>query len=164
MHSCKASGHILRALALASLVVTAAVPAHAHPLAKALAGEWSGSGRLTLPDGKTERIRCKGSGRSVTENTIDESFECASTAKTFRFTASLHISESGNARGTWTGSGRNGTALGTATRSSVRVNLTSSDGSGSLSSRVSGCSQSLTISGFANEMRSLSVQLSKEDC
>lgn len=138
----------------------AASPLQASPITDALEGEWSGSGKLTLRSGETERIRCRGTVRSQTANTVDQKFNCASSGKNFGFSSSLHFS--GNrVRGSWSGQGRDGTISGRATRSSIRARLTSADGTGSLSASINGCRQSLNITGWASEMRSLSVQLKK---
>lgn len=159
----KAPGPFLRLAVVLSVVLAIPAPAGASALTDALAGEWSGSGRLTLPNGKTERIRCDGSAHSSTANTVDQSFRCASTSKVFDFSSSLHFS-GGRVRGDWRGSGRSGIVSGSATSSSVQLRLTSDGGNGSLSASVSGCRQSLNVSGFAEEMRSLSVQLRKDGC
>ncbi len=154
----------LRRAAQMTMLLAGAIiasPLAASPITDALEGEWSGSGRLTLSSGETERIRCNGTARSTTANTVDQKFNCASTGKNFSFSSSLHIS-SNRVRGTWNGSGRSGTVTGSATRSSVKVRLVGGDGAGNLSASISGCRQNLRITGWSDEMRSLSVSLKKK--
>ena len=159
MHRRKASRFAIHMAALLAFAV-AAPPVGASAITDALEGEWSGSGRLTLPSGAAERIRCRGTVRSVTANTVDQKFTCASTGKNFRFSSSLHFSGD-RVRGTWEGTGRSGTVTGSATGSSIQARLSGPSGTGNLSASVSGCRQSLRITGFARELKSLSVQLKK---
>ncbi len=160
MVSRRAFAEANRMIALLAGAIIAS-PLAASPITDALEGEWSGSGRLTLSSGETERIRCNGTARSTTANTVDQRFNCASTGKNFSFSSSLHFS-SNRVRGSWTGSGRSGTVTGRATRSSVRARLVGADGTGNLSASISGCRQTLRITGWTDELRSLSVSLRKK--
>jgi hypothetical protein len=158
----RASGSRLCLAALVVAFFAAAPPAGASPITDALKGEWSGSGRITRPDGKTERIRCRGTTRSPTENTVEQYFDCASTGKFFDFSSSLHFSGD-RVRGTWRSGGRTGTVSGRATRSSINARLSSDTGTGSLQSSIRGCTQTLTITGWSKDLKSLTAQL-KKDC
>lgn len=136
--------------------------AWAAGLPAALEGDWSGSGRITLANGKSERIRCNGSGRQVTENSVEQQFHCASTDKEFDFFTSIHFSGS-NARGQWNAPDRSGTLSGQVSSSHMQLRLSSASGEGNLSATIGACSQSLTVTGWSNELKSLSVDL-KKDC
>ena len=134
----------------------------AASLSATLQGSWSGSGRITLTNGKSERIRCHGSGRQVTQNSIEQQFHCASTEKEFDFSTSIQFSGS-TARGHWSAPDKSGTLSGQASTSHMQLHLSSASGSGTLSATIGACSQSLTVTGWSNKLKSLSVNL-KKDC
>lgn len=153
------SAFALAALTGALLLAVSSAPA--SPITDALVGEWSGSGRIELPDGKTERIRCKGTTRSRTANSVDQNFKCASTAlKNTIFKSTLHFTD-GRVRGEWESGTHRGILLGDATSTSLKARLTSDSGSGSLSSRIRGCTQDLTITGWTKQLKTLTARLKK---
>jgi hypothetical protein len=128
-------------------------------LTEALGGEWSGSGTLKLANGKSERIRCHGEA-NADEALVRQYFSCASTGGKFSFSTSLKFS--GNqVSGDWRGPDRSGTLSGRATTGSISLRLVSDTGSGNLRATLSHCAQSLTVTGWSKEMRSLSVRLKK---
>jgi hypothetical protein len=134
--------------------------AAASPITDALEGEWSGSGTLALANGKTEHLRCRGDGRAVTENTIELEFECASTAKNLDFSTSMRFS-SGRAEGTWDAPDRRGTLKGSASARSLSLALSSTEGDGKLTARMGGCGLSFNVTGWSDELKSLSADLKK---
>ena len=152
---------LARALALTTIVTVVAVEANAASFTENLQGEWSGSGEITLVSGKSERIRCRGLGRAVSENTIEQQFFCASTDKDFNFFTSIRVSE-GRAQGEWKAPDRSGTLSGSASASSMKLHLSSASGEGDLSATIGACSQSLRVTGWSNELKSMSVNLEKE--
>ena len=137
-------------------------PSWASELTDALKGRWSGSGEITLANGKSERIRCRGESREVSENAVEQFFHCASTDKEFDFSTSMHFS-GGRARGNWRAPDRSGTLNGPASSGSLRLHLSSADGEGNLSATIGSCSQSINVTGWSDELKSLSAKLSK-DC
>ena len=137
-------------------------PSSASELTDALKGEWSGSGEIALANGKSERIRCRGETREVSDNAVEQFFHCASTDKEFDFSTSMHFSE-GRARGDWRAPDRSGTLSGPASPGSLQLHLASSDGEGNLSATIGSCSQSINVTGWSDELKSLSAKLSK-DC
>ena len=153
---------VVRTLALAAILAVVTVEAQAASLAENLQGEWSGSGEITRASGESERIRCRGLGRAVSENTIEQQFFCASTDKEFNFYTSIRVSE-GRAHGEWKAPDRSGTLSGEASASSMKLHLTSASGEGDLSASIDACSQSLRVTGWSNELKSMSVSLEK-DC
>jgi hypothetical protein len=134
----------------------------ASGLTDALKGEWSGPGQIALANGKSERIRCRGEVRQVSENAVEQFFYCASTDKEFNFSTSMHFSE-GRARGNWSAPDRSGTLSGSASTGSLKLHLSSASGEGNLSAEIGSCSQSINVTGWSDELTSLSAQLSK-DC
>ena len=150
----------IAALALSCVGWSAA--SSASELTDALKGRWSGSGEITLASGKSERIRCRGESRQVSENAVEQFFHCASTDKVFDFSTSMHFSE-GRARGNWSAPDRSGTLSGPASPGSLQLHLASADGEGNLSATIGSCSQSINVTGWSDELKSLSAKLSK-DC
>jgi len=157
---------VVKSSAFAAAALAGAVggcqPASASELTEALEGEWSGSGEIALANGETERIRCRGETRQVSENAVEQFFSCASTDKDFDFSTSMHFSE-GRARGNWRAPDRSGTLSGPASPGSLQLHLSSSEGEGNLSATIGSCSQSINVTGWSDELKSLSAQLSK-DC
>jgi hypothetical protein len=154
-----------RAIAAAALALSLAGwsgLSSASELTNALKGEWSGSGEIALANGKSERIRCRGESREVSENAVEQFFQCASTDKEFIFSTSMHFSE-GRARGNWSAPDRNGTLSGAASPASLQLHLSSASGEGNLSATIGSCSQSINVTGWSDELKSLSAKLSK-DC
>jgi hypothetical protein len=147
---------------LAGNLCAAPVPAWASDLTDSLKGEWSGSGQITLANGKSERIRCHGESRAVSENALEQSFHCATADKGFDFSTSMHFSE-GRARGDWRAPDRSGTLSGPASLGSLRLQLLSPSGEGRLSATIGTCKQSINVTGWSKDLKSLSVHLRK-DC
>ena len=149
------------ALTLVGGLALMPVAASAASLSENLQGEWSGSGEIARASGETELIRCRGSGRAVSENSIEQHFHCASTDKEFDFFTSIRVSE-GRARGEWTAPDRSGTMSGEASPTGMQLHLSSASGEGELSVTIDACSQSLTVTGWSDELKSMSVSLEKE--
>jgi hypothetical protein len=150
---------LLASLVGLALSLAQPLPAAASALTDALDGEWSGSGSLSLTNGKTERIRCR-ADINASNTAVNEYFNCASTAKNFSFTISLFITGN-NVSGDWRGPDRSGTASGRATQSGLQLRLTSTRGNGRLTASISRCSQSIEVTGWSDELRSLSINLEK---
>ncbi len=149
----------LALLALCAMLTGAGPAAAANAITQALEGDWSGSGRLTLTNGKSERIRCHGKA-SASDIKVRQSFSCASTGKNFSFSTSLTLS--GNlVSGDWRGPDRTGTLSGRATSSSLSLRLLSGTGNGALNAKIGRCSLSLTVTGWSDELRSLTINLRK---
>jgi hypothetical protein len=155
----------MKAIAVAALALGLAGGcgySSASSLTDALKGKWSGSGEIALANGKSERIRCRGDVREVSENAVEQFFQCASTDKEFNFSTSMHFSE-GRARGNWSAPDRSGTLTGEASPASLQLHLKSASGDGNLSATIGSCSQSINVTGWSDELKSLSAKLSK-DC
>jgi len=88
------------------LAAAASSASHAQVNAFAgMAGNWSGSGTVTLDDGSSERIRCR-AVYQVAGPTMNMSLTCASDAYKFNLQASV-AAEGGAISGNWTESSRN---------------------------------------------------------
>lgn len=78
MNSGTTSISIGLALALVGgVLLSATVPTTAAAQTTGLAGSWSGSGRVVLPSGDTERARCRATIRQETARTFRASVVCA---------------------------------------------------------------------------------------
>ena len=89
------------------LAALAGTPAYAEGAFAGLAGNWSGSGTITLDDGSTERIRCRATYAVRTDgNGLNQSLTCASDS--FRINLASNIIAQGTAlSGTWSENTRN---------------------------------------------------------
>ncbi len=70
-----------------------------------MAGNWAGSGTVTLDDGSKERIRCRAS-YAVVGPAMNMTLTCASDAYKFNLQASV-VDQGGVVAGNWTESSRN---------------------------------------------------------
>jgi hypothetical protein len=95
---------IAAAVLLAAGVTTTESRAQSGPFAP-LAGNWSGSGTVTLDDGSTERIRCRAKYAPIGP-TMEMSLTCASDAYKFNLGASVKAEGSAIA-GSWSETSRN---------------------------------------------------------
>lgn len=150
---------------LSALVV--ALPLLAAPISTAeasavtdtLKGQWSGSGTLRLANGKSERIRCHGRVSGGDES-LNQFFNCASTANNFSFSTSLDFSGS-RVSGSWRGPDDSGTASGTASAGNMSLRLKSDEGRGNLNATFNRCRLTISVTGWSKTLRSLSVRLRK---
>ena len=129
---CGADKSVLGVAVLAGFLCAGSVPSWASEMTDALKGKWSGSGQITLANGKSERIRCRGD-----------------------------FSE-GRARGDWQASDSSGTLSGPATPGSLRLLLSSATGEGRLSATIGSCKQSINVTGWSENLKALSVVLRKD--
>jgi hypothetical protein len=97
---------VAAATLLAGSVLSSASHAQAGPFA-GMAGNWAGSGTVTLDDGSSERIRCKASyAVGAGGNGLNQTLTCASDS--YRFNLASNVMAQGSAlSGTWSESTRN---------------------------------------------------------
>jgi hypothetical protein len=144
------------------LLAFAAGPAQSAdgPLAH-FAGKWSGSGKITVKGGDSERIRCRASN-SATGNTLSLSMRCASDS--YKFELGSEISSDGGAiSGTWneTSRGVYGNLAGRMTGNNIQANASAVGVNASLSIRTTGNSLSLAIRSPGSEVSEVSVSMAK---
>jgi len=139
-----------RATAVAAAVLlvaaTATASAQSAPFAK-FAGAWSGSGRISFADGRSERLRCRaqyavGGGGTAVQQTL----RCASDSYNFQLQSNVQ-SNGGTLVGNWSEATRNigGTLSGRAAGGRIQVRATSPTFSVGLTLTTSGNRQSVTI-------------------
>jgi hypothetical protein len=159
MQSGGTRGSALKALLIAAVLLGSVPAASASAVTEVLGGEWSGSGTIRLANGKSERIRCRGKA-DAGDAMVHQYFSCASTGGSFSFSTSLKFA--GNqVSGDWRGPDLSGSLSGRATTGSISLRLVSDTGTGNLRATLSRCAQSLTVTGWSEAMRSLSVRLKK---
>jgi hypothetical protein len=93
--------------AVVALFVASASPSYAEsgPFA-GLAGNWSGSGTVTLDDGSTERIRCRATyAVGAGGNGLNQTLTCASDSYRFNLSSNV-VAQGGTLSGTWSESSR----------------------------------------------------------
>ncbi len=138
-------------------------PAHADSPFTTLAGTWSGSGKVRLSNGKSERLRCKAyyTNKSGGKN-LGMSIRCASTSNKFYLRASLSYS-GGTISGSWTETNYNASGGLSGRASSSKINVAIQGGiSGSLSVLIDGRSQRVNMSASGeSSFRGINIKLRK---
>lgn len=113
----------------------------------ALAGTWSGDGRITFADGRSERVRCR-SDAKVGEggNAIEQSLRCASDSYNFTLHSTAQNS-GGRIAGSWSEETRNlnGNLSGRADGNRISVRAVAGNFAVALTLTASGNAQSVTI-------------------
>jgi len=135
------------------MLVLFAFPLHAQrtsdrgsPFA-GLAGNWSGTGTITLASGATERIRCRATYAVSSAGTdLQQMLRCASDSYNFDLRSTVAY-EGGAIRGTWTETARNasGTVSGRAGSGGVEANVVGPNFSAGLTVSIRGDRQAVTI-------------------
>ncbi len=128
-----------------------------------LAGTWSGQGKVRLEGGKSESIRCRayyttsggGSGLGM-------AIRCASASNKIEMRANLNYSN-GAITGSWEERTYNaaGEVKGQATSSRLMLNIVGGGLNGSMSVRLGGASQSVSISTTGSTFQGLDLSLSR---
>ena len=158
------------AVALASgvafLVATFAPVSHAQravgPFA-GLAGAWTGSGRIEMQSGTSERIRCR-ARYSVSQGgeVLLQELRCASDSYRIDVNSTAQ-SDGGSLSGTWTEQTRNvtGSLSGRASGGSIQARVTALGFSAGLTVYTAGNTQSVTIIPEGNDVRSVAVTMKR---
>jgi hypothetical protein len=151
-----------------ALVFTAALlldssPASADSPFSTLAGSWSGHGKIRLEGGKSESIRCRayyttsdgGSGLGM-------AIRCASASNKIEMRANLNYSN-GAITGSWEERTYNaaGDVKGQATASKLTLRIAGGGLNGSMSVRLGGASQTVSISTTGSTFQGLDLSLSR---
>jgi hypothetical protein len=150
--------------AVAAIIMFAAPSANAQsgPFT-ALAGSWSGGGRVNFQNGTADRLRCRatysvGGGGNSAQLTL----RCASDSYNFNLTGNV-TSQGGAVSGSWSESTRGigGTLSGTATARGLQLQVIGPAFSAGLSLAVNGNRQAISIASPGSDMKSASISLSK---
>jgi hypothetical protein len=145
--SLKSVAFFLTLLWFASLPFVSNARADSGPFA-GLAGNWSGSGTISLGNGSRESIRCRAQySVSAEGNDLQQSLRCASDSYRFDLSSNV-VAQGGQLSGNWTESSRNmsGLIMGNAKPGQFQVIVTSPSFSANLSLTTRGDRQVVEIS------------------
>jgi len=155
---------IRRLLLAAAVFVVAALSAspsraQSSPFA-GMAGNWAGSGTVTLDDGSKERIRCRAS-YAVARANMTMTLTCASDAYKFELSANV-VDEAGAVTGTWTEASRgvSGTLQGSGGGGNFEVVASAAGFNANILLRTAGNKQSVNMRADS-QFRAASISLSK---
>lgn len=149
---------------LAASVVFTALPANAQsgPFS-ALAGSWSGGGKILFSDGTVDRLRCRatysvGGGGSQAQLTL----RCASDSYNFNLSSSIQA-QGGSVSGSWSESTRgiSGTLSGSASARGIQVQVIGPAFAAGLSLSVNGNRQVVSIAAPASQITSATITLTR---
>jgi hypothetical protein len=160
------AGAIATALSLGILglgiFVHGAAQAAENPFAH-FAGNWTGQGKITVQNGSSERIRCRGVYRAGESGiTLSLSLRCASDSYKFELASDVTY-DGGNISGSWNETTRqvNGTLTGRATATNITAQASAVGFNASLSIATRGNSQSVSIRSPGSEISEVSVTMAR---
>ena len=127
-----------------------------------LSGNWSGSGKIVVSNGSSERIRCRGSYKPSNEDSVSLSLRCASDSYKFELGSEITYS-GGNISGSWTEASRGvvGQLSGKATPALIQANATSIGVTATLSIATRGTTQSVSMKSPGSEVSEVSISLAR---
>jgi hypothetical protein len=128
-----------------------------------LAGSWSGTGRIDLQDGTSERIRCRAS-YSVGDggSSFQQQLRCASDSYKFDVNSNV-LSRGGSLSGTWSEATRNlsGSVSGNATTGKIQARVSGGAFSAGLNVYTNGDKQGVTIVPQGTDVKGVTVTMVK---
>jgi len=148
---------------LAALTLTASPAAAAVSPFRAMAGSWSGGGRLSMADGEQQRLRCRASydvaGRG---DELSLELRCASDAYNFDLTSNVAY-RGGEISGQWSEATRNasGTIEGRANGDHIEAAARGQNFSANLSLTTRGNRQTVSIHPQGGDVRAVSLALDR---
>jgi hypothetical protein len=128
-----------------------------------MAGSWSGSGRISISQGVTERIRCKARyDVAGTGTTVDLRLRCASDSYKFELLSNVSY-QNGQVMGYWTEKtyGISGRVSGNVKPGQVDVRIESPQFSALMTVRTNGNRQSISIRAAGQNFSESSITLSR---
>lgn len=155
----------IRTAALTAAVLLAPVLAQADsaPFAN-YAGNWSGSGSMTIADGGTERIRCRGTYTvDGSGNNLHQVLRCASDSYKFELTSDI-AAKGSNITGSWSEASRgvNGSVEGSISNGQVTALVQTNGYAATFNVTTRGNKQSVAISS-KGELRAVNISLAKSN-
>ncbi len=93
-------GIAILALSSGPPAISQVAPTPSGPFA-ALAGWWSGEGRLGFKEGKLETVKCRATYASATADTLDQSIRCAAASGMIEVKANVAVADN-RLTGQWT--------------------------------------------------------------
>ncbi len=130
------------------------------PLAQ-FAGNWSGSGKITVKDGSSERIRCR-SSNNASGKSLALSLRCASDSYKFELASDIS-SDGGNISGSWNETTRGviGSLSGKATASNIQAEASAIGFTAALSIRTSGSALNVSIKSPGSEVSEVTISMAR---
>jgi len=158
------SGHTLTGLVFcAALALSSAeTRAQASPFA-GLAGNWSGTGTITLSNGSKERIRCRATYAVVPSGEgLNQSLRCASDSYRFELGSNV-VHKGGVISGTWNEATRNvgGSVAGRAAGPQIQVQVDAPGFSAALTMVTKGDRQEVFIRSQSTELTGVDITLAR---
>ena len=151
------------ALAAAFLMAPALAQAEPAPFAN-YAGTWSGNGTITIAEGGTERIRCRGTYTvDGSGNNLHQVLRCASDSYKFELTSDI-AARGGNITGSWSEASRgvNGSVEGSIANGQVTALVQTNGYAATFNVVTRGNRQSVNISS-KGELRGVTISLAKSN-
>lgn len=127
-----------------------------------LAGQWTGSGTITLSDGSRQRLRCKATYQvNASDSRLQQSLRCASDSYRFDLSSEV-VSQGGTIAGSWSESSRgiSGDLAGREANGSISAIVNSPGFSANLSVATKGNRQSFSLSS-QGEIRNVSISMTR---
>ncbi len=154
-----------RAAAVASALMLMPGLAHAEsaPFAN-FAGNWSGNGTITIAEGGTERIRCRGTySVDGSGNNLHQVLRCASDSYKFELTSDI-AARGSNITGSWSEASRNvnGTVEGSISNGQVNALVQANGYAATFHVATYGNKQSVNISS-KGQLRGVTISLAKSN-
>ncbi len=150
-------------LAAAFLMAPALAHAETAPFAN-YAGNWSGNGTITIAEGGTERIRCRGTySVDGSGNNLHQVLRCASDSYKFELTSNI-LAKGSNITGSWSEASRgvNGTVEGSIANGQVTALVQTNGYAATFNVVTRGNKQSVNISS-KGELRGVTISLSRSN-
>lgn len=152
---------IRSAAAVAALLTAGAAQAEPAPFAS-YAGSWTGNGTITIAEGGTERIRCRGTYTVAGGgNNLHQVLRCASDSYRFELTSDVTARGTGLS-GSWSEASRNvaGTIEGSIVNGQVNALVTANAFAATFNMSMRGNRQSVVISS-KGELRGVNITLAR---
>ena len=124
-------------------------------------GNWSGSGKITVQNGSSERIRCR-SSNTTNGKSLALSMRCASDSYKFELASDI-ANDGGNISGSWNETSRGviGTLSGKITGSNIQATATAIGVTAALSIRVAGPALNVSLRSPGSEVSEVTVSMAK---
>lgn len=147
----------------AALLLTPGL-AHADSPFANYAGNWSGAGTITIAEGGTERIRCRGTySVDGSGNNLHQVLRCASDSYKFELTSDI-AARGSNITGSWSEASRgiNGSVEGSIANGQVTALVQTNGYAATFNVTTRGNKQSVAINS-KGELRAVNISLAKSN-
>ena len=149
------------AISLGLLIVPIGAPQAAESPLAHFGGNWSGSGKIVVSNGSSERIRCRGVYKP-SDSGLALTLRCASDSYKFELASDITY-DAGSISGSWneTSRGVTGSIGGKATATHIEASASSVGFTASLTITLRGNSQSVVIRSPGSEISEVSISMAR---